>query len=82
MTSKTPPRQTGEATPTDHTTATLLLTMANTTWRMIIPTAVLAVLAVMADLKFDTKPWLTIASVPVGLGVSVLLVRQQLRGVK
>ena len=71
-----------ESAPTsEHTTATLLLTMADTTWRMVVPTAVLAVLAVMADLKFGTKPWLTMASVPVGLGLSALLVRRQMRNV-
>ena len=41
-----------ESAPTSlYTTATLLLTMADTTWRMVVPTAVLAVLAVMADLQ-------------------------------
>ncbi len=66
---------------TENTTATLLLTMADTTWRMVVPTAILAVLAVMADLEFGTKPWLTIASIPVGLMLSALLVRRQMRNI-
>jgi F0F1-type ATP synthase assembly protein I len=72
-------RQARAADPLDHTTATLLLTMADTTWRMVVPTAILATLAVMADLRWHTKPWLTLASLPVGLGLSVLLVRRQLK---
>jgi len=60
----------------------LLLTMADTTWRMVTPTAILATIAVIADLKFGTKPWLTLASLPLGLGISVLLIKRQLGNVK
>jgi hypothetical protein len=57
----------------------LMLTLADTTWRMLAPTGVLAGLAVWADLSWGTKPWLTLGSLPVGLGVSALLIRQQIR---
>lgn len=64
----------------DHT-ATLLLTLADTTWRMLIPTALLAAVGVFMDLKFGTKPWITLASIPVGLMASAGLIRRQLRRV-
>ncbi len=68
--------------PERQTVMTLLLTMADTTWRMFIPSIAIIGSALWADLEFQTKPWLTLLSVPLGLGVSILLVRQQLRGIK
>lgn len=59
----------------------LLLTLADTTWRMLVPTGVLALGGVWADLNWGTKPWLTMLAVPLGLGISVLLIRRQLRRV-
>jgi len=61
-------------------TRQLLLSMADTTWRMFVAPAVLVPVAIAGDLKFHTKPWLTILAAIVGMGLSVLLVRQQLRG--
>ncbi len=81
MSNHNPQRQTDEASSSEQTVTTLLLTMADTTWRMITPTALLAVLALMADLHWHTKPWLTLASVPAGLAISVLLIKRQLRAV-
>jgi hypothetical protein len=63
-------------------TVVLLLTLADTTWRMLVPTGLLAALGLWVDLHYATAPWLTLASVPVGLAVSVLLVRRQLRSVR
>ena len=76
---QSPQKSTGSSDQTERAALRLLLTMADTTWRMVVPTGVLAALAVLADLRWHTKPWLTLASLPVGLGVSVLLIRQQLR---
>jgi hypothetical protein len=58
----------------------LLIAMADTTWRMFTPPALLVPGGIYGDLRFQTKPWLTIVEAVVGLGLSVLLVRQQLRG--
>jgi F0F1-type ATP synthase assembly protein I len=63
-----------------ESTRRLLMSMADTTWRMFVSPAVLVPVGIASDLKFHTKPWLTIASAIVGMGLSVLLVRQQLRG--
>lgn len=59
----------------------LLMTLADTTWRMLVPTGVLALGGVWADLHWGTKPWLTLLAVPLGLGISVVLIRRQLKGI-
>jgi F0F1-type ATP synthase assembly protein I len=61
-------------------TRQLLLSMADTTWRMFVSPAVLVPVGIISDLKFHTKPWLTIVAAIVGMGLSILLVRQLLRG--
>lgn len=58
----------------------LIVSMADTTWRMFVPPALLVPAGLWADLKWDTRPWLTMAGLVVGLTLSVLLVRAQLRG--
>lgn len=58
----------------------LIVSMADTTWRMFLPPAVLVPAGLWADIKWGTKPWLTIVGLIVGLALSVLLVRAQLRG--
>jgi F0F1-type ATP synthase assembly protein I len=65
-----------------ESTRQLLISMADTTWRMFVSPAILVPVGIFSDLKFHTKPWLTIVSAVVGLGLSVLLVRQQLRGAR
>jgi hypothetical protein len=60
-------------------TSRLLWSMADTTWRMFTPPAIIVPLAIWADLSGGTKPWITLASVPAGLALSVLLIRQQLK---
>jgi F0F1-type ATP synthase assembly protein I len=59
--------------------ASLVSSMAETTWRMFGPPAVLVPLGIWADISWRTKPWLTIAAAFVGLGLSIILVRQQMR---
>jgi F0F1-type ATP synthase assembly protein I len=63
-------------------TMALLLTMADTTWRMFVPSIVVIGVGLWADLHWGTKPWLTLVSVPLGLACSVLLVRRQIQEVK
>lgn len=58
----------------------LIVSMADTTWRMFVPPALLVSAGLWSDLHFDTKPWLTIVGLLVGLSGSVVLVRAQLRG--
>lgn len=72
--------QPGKPEPPEQTLV-LLLTLADTTWRMLVPTGLLAGLGLYGDSHLGTGPWLTLASLPVGLGVSVVLIKRQLRRV-
>jgi hypothetical protein len=56
----------------------LILSMADTTWRMFTPPALTVAAGLYADIHWHTKPWLTLVSVPLGLTISVLLVKKQL----
>jgi hypothetical protein len=56
----------------------LIISMADTTWRMFTPPAIFVPLAIWADLSWGTKPWLTILGAIFGLAISVLLVKKQL----
>ena len=58
----------------------LIVSMADTTWRMFVPPALLVPAGLWADIKWGTKPWLTLVGLIAGLTLSVLLVRVQLRG--
>jgi hypothetical protein len=58
----------------------IIWSMADTTWRMFVAPAILVPAGLWADLKWGTKPWLTILGAVAGLTLSVLLVRAQLRG--
>ena len=62
----------------DEQIMALILSMADTTWRMFTPPALLVGGGIWADLKFGTKPWLTVLGAVVGLALSVLLVRKLL----
>jgi len=57
----------------------LLLDLADTTWRMFVPPTLTVGGGLYADTHWGTKPWLTLVGVPVGLALSILLVRRQLR---
>ena len=54
--------------------------MADVTWRMFIGPVVMVPAGLWADLKYGTKPWMTIVGLALGLSLSVVLVRLQLRG--
>jgi F0F1-type ATP synthase assembly protein I len=56
--------------------------MADTTWRMVVPGLLLAGLGIAADLKFGTKPWLTLVGLTLGLAIGALLVKRQLEHVQ
>ena len=58
----------------------LLMSAADTTWRMFLPPLILVPAGIYFDLKLRTMPWLTILAVAAGLGVAVMLVARQLRG--
>lgn len=58
----------------------LIVDMADVTWRMFVGPLVLVPAGLWADLKYGTKPWLTVIGMVLGLALSVVLVRAQLRG--
>jgi hypothetical protein len=62
----------------ERTTAQLILSMADTTWRMFTPPALTVSLGLWADLNFGTKPWLTILATVIGLALSIKLVKMQM----
>lgn len=58
----------------------LLLSMADTTWRMFTPPAITVAGGLWADIHWQTAPWLTLGALVLGLGGSVLLIKRQLKG--
>src|SRR5207245_762760 len=47
----------------------LLLTLADTTWRMVVPTVLMVALGLFLDLKFGTKPGMTVLGWRAGFGL-------------
>jgi F0F1-type ATP synthase assembly protein I len=79
MTSKPENKQERTVPQNEDSLLALTLSMADTTWRMFIPPALLVGGGLWVDLKYGTKPWMTILGAVVGLALSVVLVRRQLR---
>ena len=65
--------------PDRATTVTLLMSFADTTWRMFVPSVLLIGGGIYGDLHLRTGPWLTLASVALGLIVSTLLIKDQIK---
>ena len=63
------------------TTVLLLLTFVDTTWRIAAPVLLCVGGGIWMDLKFGTKPWVTITGLIVGFGIAALLIRQQIYAV-
>ncbi len=82
MSSNLEPREERSVSQNRDSTFTLIMSMADTTWRMFVPPAILVSAGIFADLKLGTKPWVTIVAAVVGLGFSILLVKKQLKEVK
>lgn len=57
----------------------LIASMADTTWRMFVPTIGLLLVGNALDDKFATKPWLMLLGVGIGGLIAAYLVRHQLR---
>lgn len=58
------------------------LTFLDTTWRIATPVILFTALGIAADLRFGTKPWLTLLSVVIGFVFAVLLVKRQLEAIQ
>lgn len=68
--------------PSRETTTTLVVTLADTTWRMVTPSALGVAAGIYLDLQLGTKPWMTLAGVALGLLASAGLIRHQLSNIK
>ncbi len=80
MTTKPDNKLDDKASQSEASTLALLAAMADTTWRMFVPPAVFVTGGLWADIKFHTKPWMTILAAAVGMWIAIALVRQQLVG--
>ena len=70
-------------TPPDRSTVILLLgDIANTTWRMFVPTLLFIGLGFWADSSWHTKPWLTIAGLIIGVAITTELMRRQFKRIR
>ena len=69
-------------TPDSSTVILLLLTIADTTWRLFVPTIGLMVAGLLLDKQFGTTPWIMVAGVVLGAVIAILLVRAQLKKVE
>lgn len=64
---------------TDRTTGLLFATLADTTWRLFVPTVGLTLLGVWLDQRAATRPWLMIVGIIIGTLLAVALVRRQMQ---
>lgn len=79
------PDETPGGTPRPPKTSTVVLllgTIADTTWRMFVPTVTFILLGFWADETWGTIPWMTVLGIIVGTGVTSLLIKRQLEEVK
>lgn len=67
--------------PSASTVVLLLLTIADTTWRLFIPSVGFTIIGLVLDKQLNTTPWVMISSIILGTGVAILLVRKQLKKV-
>lgn len=68
--------------PPKKSTVLLLLTIADTTWRLFVPIVGSTILGLVVDKWLGTKPWLMIIAMVLGVVIAVLLVRRQLKEVQ
>lgn len=79
----TSPNKRDTPAPPDKSTVILLLgDIADTTWRMFVPTIGSIGLGFWADHSWGTGPWLTIIGIVVGIGATTFLIKQQFQKVK
>jgi hypothetical protein len=68
--------------PPKQSTVLLMLTIADTTWRLFIPIIGLMLAGLWLDKQAGTKPWLMILGIILGVAIAILLVRVQIKKVK
>ena len=76
-------KETPEPPKNNNSTVILLLgTIADTTWRMFVPTLGLAAVGLWADTSWDTGPLWSLVGVFMGIAIAALLVRQQFKTIQ
>ncbi len=68
--------------PSKNTALLVFGAIADTTWRMFVPAVGGAILGVLADRTWGTKPWVTVAGITLGVIIAGLLVWLQLKDTK
>lgn len=53
--------------------------LADTTWRMFVPTIGLLLVGRHFDITYNSKPWLMLAGVVLGAGIAALLIKNQFK---
>lgn len=77
------PQKSDASKNTPPASATVLLSdIADTSWRMFVPTIGLTVLGLILDKALHTTPWVMIVGIVLGAGFAALLVRAQFRKVR
>lgn len=71
-----------DETPSANDVLVLFGTIADTTWRMFVPTLLGLALGLWADSSFGTKPLWTLLGVVVGVSICLGLIYVQMKGVK
>ena len=56
-------------------------TIADTTWRMFVPTVGFTLGGLLLDKMWSTTPWIMIAGIVLGVVIAILLVRMQIKKV-
>ena len=57
-------------------------TMADTTWRMFVPTVGMTLLGVWVDAWLHTKPWMMFLGIVLGIAAAMVLVARQIKQLK
>ena len=69
--------------PPDHSTVVLLIgTIADTTWRMFVPTLGGVAVGLWIDKITDTAPWCGLGGLAVGIAITVVLMKKQFQKLK
>lgn len=74
-----PKKSDGRETPPEPASTVVFMTIADTTWRMFVPSVGGTLLGVWLDATFQTGPWLLFAGCILGLIVAVWAVKAQLK---
>lgn len=72
-----PQKSDGRETPPEPRSTVVFMTIADTTWRMFVPSIGSTFLGIWCDSTFGTSPWLLFAGVILGFILAALAVRQQ-----